>query len=87
MGCHIMKGVTKQCTARLHLTEELFVVKHKSKHSCVSAIFFDLGPKVVSGNCKFDYTYNQTVPPVILDGGRQLLLANFHGPRSLRCNS
>ena len=53
----------------------------------MSAIFFDLGPKVVSRNCKFDYTYNQTVPPVILDGGRQLLLANFHGPRSLKCNS
>ena len=64
--------------------EELFVVKHKSKHSCASAIFYHLGPQVVSRNCKFDYTYNQTVPPVILDGGRQLLLANFHGPRSLK---
>ena len=53
----------------------------------MSVIDFDLGPKVVSRNCKFDYTYNQTVPPVILDGGRQLLLANFHGPRSLKCSS
>ena len=67
--------------------EELFVVKHKSKHSCASAIFYDLGPQVISRNCKFDYTYNQTVPPVILDGGRQLLLANFYGSRSLKCNS
>ena len=32
-------------------------------------------------------THNQTVPPVISDGGRQLLLANFHGPRSLKYNS
>ena len=53
----------------------------------MSTIFSNLGPKVVSRNCKFDYTYNQTVPPVILDGGRQLLLANFHGPRLLKCNS
>ena len=67
--------------------EELFVAKHKSKHSCASAIFYDLGPQVVSRNCKFDYKYNQTVPPVILDGGRQLLLANFYGPRSPKCNS
>ena len=22
MGCHIMKGVTEQCTARLHLTKQ-----------------------------------------------------------------
>ena len=31
--------------------------------------------------------YNATVPPVILDGGRDVLLANFHGPRSLKCTS
>ena len=31
--------------------------------------------------------YNATVPPVILDGGRDVLLANFHGPRSLECTS
>ena len=28
-----------------------------------------------------------TVPPVILDGGHKLLLAYFHGPRSLKCIS
>ena len=27
------------------------------------------------------------MPPVILDGGRDVLLANFHGPRSLKCTS
>ena len=31
--------------------------------------------------------YNATVPPVILDGGRYVLLANFQGPRSLKCTS
>ena len=59
----------------IYYCEELFVIKHKSRHSCVSAIF------------KFDYYYNITVPPVILDGGRDVLLANFHGPRSLKCSS
>ena len=38
-------------------------------------------------NCKFDYFYNTTVPPVILDGGRDVLLAHFHEPRSLKCSS
>ena len=28
--------------------EELFVVKHKTKHSCACAIFYDLGPQIVS---------------------------------------
>ena len=63
----------------IYYCEELFVVKHKSKHSCASAIFYDLGHKIISQNCVFNYNFNQTVPPVILDGGSTLLLANFHG--------
>ena len=71
----------------IYYCEELFVIKHKSRHSCVSAIFYNLGPATVTKNCRFDYYYNITVPPVILDGGRDVLLANFHGPRSLKCSS
>ena len=67
----------------IYYCEELFMVKHKSKHSCASAIFYELGPSQVIKNCKFDYMYNETVPPVILDGGKDILLANFQGPRSL----
>ena len=70
----------------IYYCEELFIVKHKSKHSCASAFFYELGPQQVIKNCRFDYMYNATVPPVILDGGRDVL-ANFHGPRSLKCTS
>ena len=71
----------------IYYCEELFVAKHKSKHSCASAIFYELGPQQVIKNYKFDYMYYPTVPLVILDGGRAVLLANFHGPRSLKCTS
>ena len=71
----------------IYYCEELFVVKHKSKHSSASAIFYELGPQQVIKNCRFDYMHNATVPPVILDGRRDALLANFHGPRSLKCTS
>ena len=71
----------------IYYCEELFVIKHKSRHSCVNAIFYNLGPATVTKNCKFDYYYNTTVPPVIFDGGRDVLLANFHGPRALKCSS
>ena len=71
----------------IYYCEELFVIKHKSRHSCVSAIFYNLGPATVTKNCRFDYYCNITVPPVILVGGRDVLLANFHGPRSLKCSS
>ena len=35
--------------------EELFLVKHKSKHSCESAIFYKLPQNVVYSVCTFDY--------------------------------
>ena len=54
------------------------MVKHKSKHSCVSAIFYDLGPKMVTKNCHFNYYFNKAVPLVIVEGGNKLPLANFH---------
>ena len=46
--------------------EKLFVVKHKSRHSCASAIFYELGPEEVVHKCHFDYIYNTTMPPTIL---------------------
>ena len=71
----------------IYYCEELFVLKHKSRHTCVIAIFYNLGLATITKNCNFDYYYNTTVPPVILDGGWDVLLANFHGPRSLKCSS
>ena len=66
---------------------KLFVVKHKSGHSCARAIFYELGPEEVVHKCHFDYIYNTTMPTTVLDSGQSLLLANFHGLRSLKCNS
>ena len=33
--------------------EELFVVRHKSIHSCESAIYFDLDTDIIKRNCDF----------------------------------
>ena len=49
----------------IYYCEELFVVKHKSKHSCASAIFYELGLQQVIKNCKFDNMYNATLPSII----------------------
>ena len=40
--------------------EELFVVKHKSKYSCKSAIHFDLDSEIIKENCEFNFYYNKT---------------------------
>ena len=56
--------------------EELFVIKSKTRHSCASAIYFNLESDVIKANCEFWYYYNKTdIKPTILDGGFQIILA------------
>jgi hypothetical protein len=66
--------------------EELFLVKHKTKHSCESAIFYELPAENIKKNCEFDYFYNKTVTPSVLDGGEQIILANMHDQKNLQCS-
>ena len=63
------------------------MVEHKSASGCSSTIFYDMGAKRVTEACEFKYMYNATVVPTTLDGGKELLLANFHGPQSLKCDT
>ena len=65
--------------------EELLLVKHKSKHSCESAIYYNLSKEVINEYCSFKYFYNTTVMPSVLDGGPQILLANILTPKRLIC--
>ena len=70
----------------MYYCEELFLIKHKSKHSCESTIFYNLTADVVYQVCQFDYFYNATVLPSILDGGSSILLANMLSPKRLICS-
>ena len=67
--------------------EELFLVKHKTKHSCESAIFYKLDKDTIKRNCHFKYFYNTTVIPSVLDGGTQIILANMVNNKKLVCNN
>ena len=42
---------------QIYFCEELFLVKHKTKHSCESAIFYDLSSTLIKHNCEFKYMY------------------------------
>ena len=67
--------------------EELFVVKHKTKYSCGSAIYFDLGAEIIKENCNFQYYFNTTdVKPVVLDGAHEIVLANWPNNKHVVCN-
>ena len=66
--------------------EELFVVRHKSIHSCKSTIFFDLDKDIIKHNCDFIFYYNKTdITPTVLDGGNEIILANWPNNKHIIC--
>ena len=66
--------------------EELFVIKSKTRYSCASAIYFNLESDVIKANCEFQYYHNKTdIKPTILDGGFQIILANWPNYRKIMC--
>ena len=67
--------------------EEPFVVKHKSSYSCESAIYFNLTTDIIKNNCNFDFYFNKTnVTPTVLDGGNEIVLANWPNDKHIICN-
>ena len=68
--------------------EELFAVKSKSKYSCTSALYFQLDRQTLKDNCVIDYYYNKTdVKPSILDGGYEIVLANWPSFKRMVCST
>ena len=67
--------------------EELFVVKHKSSYSCESPIYFNLTTDIIKNNCKFDFYFSKTdITPTVLDGGDEIVLANWPNDKHIICN-
>ena len=67
--------------------EELFIVKHKSSYSCESAIYFNLIMDIIKNDCNFDFYFNNTdVTPTVLDGGDEIVLANWLNDKHIICN-
>ena len=67
--------------------EELFIVKHTSCYSCKSAIYFNLTTDITRNNCHFDFYYNKTdITPAVLDGGDEIILANWPNDKHIICN-
>ena len=70
----------------LYYCEELFVIKSKTRYSCVSALYFNLESDIIKANCEFQYYYNKMdIKPTILDGGFQIILANWPNYRKIMC--
>ena len=64
-----------------------FVVKHKSSYSCESAIYFNLTTDIIKNNCNFIFYFNKTdITPIVLDGGDEIILANWPNDKHIICN-
>ena len=61
------------------------MVKSKHRFSCASAVYFNLNTEIKQ-NCDFDYHFNKTdITPSVLDGGQQIILANWPSYKRLIC--
>ena len=68
-----------------YFCEELFVVKIKHKYSCPIAVYFNSNCNIKE-NCNFYYYHNKTdITPSILDGGKQIILANWPNYKRIIC--
>ena len=62
------------------------MIKSKTRYICTSAFYFNLESDVIKANCEFQYYYNKTdIKPTILDGGFQIILANWPNYRKIMC--
>ena len=63
------------------------MVKHKSKYSWESVIYFTLNSETIKENCKFNFYYNKTdITPTVLDEGNEIILANWPNNIHIICN-
>ena len=68
-----------------YFCEDLFVVKSKHRYSCASAVYFN-SIHDIKENCDSYYYHNKTnVTPSILDGGKQIILANWPNYKRIIC--
>ena len=68
--------------------EELLVVKHKPSYSCKSAIYYNLTTVIIKNNCNFKFYFNKTdITPTVLDGGDEIVLANWPNDKLIICNT
>ena len=67
--------------------EELLLL-NKSSNSCESAIYFNLTTDIIKNNCNFKFYFNKTdITPTVLDGGDEIVLANWPNDKHIICNT
>ena len=61
-------------------------MKHKTRYSCESAIYFNLGISIIKEKCNSRFYYNKTdITPTVLDSGNEIILANWPNDKHIIC--
>ena len=56
-------------------------------HSCEIAIYFHFNTEVIKQNCDFLFYYYKTdITPAVLDGGNEIILANWPADKHIICS-
>ena len=66
--------------------EELFMVKHKSKYSCESTIYFNLSSEIIKENCNSVYFNTTNIKPAVLHNESEIILANWPNDKHIDCD-
>ena len=65
--------------------ENLFLVTHRSEHTCESAIYWNKSASLINEKCSFEYYHELTPELSMLDAGDYLLLAGLPIPWTFFC--
>ena len=60
--------------------ENSYVLRHRSEHTCESAIYYRTDPKMIMKHCRAMFTSWQNFPPKVLDAGKTVILFNLPRP-------
>ena len=70
----------------VYFCERLMLIKHRSQHTCESAIYHNQAPEIVKEKCVIRYYTHLDPNPMMIDSGDMLLLGNLPRPWITRCD-
>ena len=65
--------------------EYAHLLKKRTEHTCMSAIYYDQESKIKANQCKTIVTFDNTLESKILDAGNILILLNLQKPWTIAC--
>ena len=75
-----------ELVASTYYCETMYLVTHRSEHSCESAIYFDAPPEEILNKCEVQYIHEFKPQPTVFDTGDLVLLAGIPGPWEIICS-